>query len=88
MSSWLERYVGGEHEGVWEEVVGIGPRASDPAVASAVNALARETMERALRNVEALKSLLPSIGWRFHFPMSGPPSDYCVHARPGRDVQE
>jgi hypothetical protein len=45
-------------------------------------------MERALRNVETLKSLLPSIGWRFHFPMSGPPSDYCVHAPPRPDVQE
>lgn len=88
MSSWLERYVGDEHEGVWKEVVGLGPRASDPAVASAVNALARETMQRALLNVEALKSLLPSIGWRFHFAMSGPPSDYCVHALPASDVQD
>ena len=88
MSSWVERYVGGQYESVWEEVVGLGPRASDPAFASDVDALARETMRRALRNIEALKSLLPSIGWRFHFPMSGPPTDYCVHAPPGRDVQE
>jgi hypothetical protein len=88
MSSWVERYVGGQHESVWAEVVGLGPRASDPDFAADVNALARETMQRALRNVEALTSLLPSIGWRFHFRMSGPPSDYCVHARPGPDVQE
>lgn len=88
MGNWLERYVGGEHEGVWKEVVALGPRASDPAVASAVNALARETMERARRNVEALKSLLPSIGWRFQFPISGPPSDHCVHALPGTDVRQ
>jgi len=88
MSSWLERYVDGQYESVWEEVTGLGPQASEPANASAVNALARETMQRALRNVEALTSLLPSIGWQFKFPMSGPPSNYCVHARPQADVQE
>jgi hypothetical protein len=88
MSSWVERYVGGQHERVWEEVLALGPGASDPAVAAEVDALARETMQRALRNVEALKSLLPSIGWRFHFPLFGPPSDYCVHARPRPDVQQ
>src|SRR5688500_5458337 len=88
MSSWIERYVAGEYESVWEEVVALGPRAIDPAVAPAADALARGTMHRALRHVEALKSLLPSIGWRFHFPMTGPPSDYCIHARPGSDVQQ
>ena len=88
MSDWVERYVAGQQESVWHEVVALGPRASDPAVAPAVNALARETMRRALRNVETLTSLLPSIGWRFRFPISGPPSDYCVHARPGSDIQE
>jgi hypothetical protein len=88
MSSWVDRYVAGEYESVWEEVVALGPRAIDPAVAPAVDALARETMHRALRNVEALKSLLPSIGWPFKFPMSSPPSDLCVHAPPRPDVQE
>src|SRR5687768_7290999 len=88
MSSWVERYVAGEYERVWAEVVALGPRAIDPAFAPAVDALARETMQRALRNVEALTSLLPSIGWRFKFPMSGPPSDLCVHARPQPDVAE
>jgi hypothetical protein len=88
MSNWVERYVAGQQEGVWLEVGRLGPRASDPAVASEVNALARETMRRALRNVEMLKSLLPSIGWRFRFPMSGPPDDYCVHAQPRPDVTE
>jgi len=88
MSSWVERYVNGEYESVWAEVLALGPRASDPAFAADVDALARETMRRALRNVEALKSLLPSIGWRFHFPMSGPPTDHCVHAPPGTDVHE
>ena len=88
MSSWVERYVAGEHESVWAEVVALGPRAIDPALAPAVDALAHETMQRALRNVEALKSLLPSIGWRFKFPMSGPPSDHCVHAPPQPDVAE
>lgn len=88
MSSWVERYVDGERESVWSEVVALGPRASDAAFAAEVNALARETMSRALRNVEALKSLLPSVGWRFHFPLSGPSSDYCVHARPGADVHQ
>jgi hypothetical protein len=88
MSSWVERYVNGQHESVWDEVVALGPRASDPDFAPEVHALARETMKRALRNVEALKSLLPSIGWRFRFPMTGPPSELCVHALPGPDVQE
>lgn len=88
MSSWVERYVDGQHESVWAEVVALGARAGEPAFAADVNALARETMQRALRNVEALTSLLPSIGWRFRFPMSGPPSDHCVHARPRSDVQE
>lgn len=87
MSGWVERYVGGQYARVWEEVVALGPRASDPDVASEVRALAHETMQRALRNVEALKTLLPSIGWRFHFPMTGPPSGYCVHAPPGADVR-
>lgn len=88
MSTWVARYRSGQYEVVWNEVVRLGPRATDPAVAAAVNDLAHETMRRALRNVEALKSLLPSVGWRFQFPMSGPPSDYCVHARPAPDVQE
>jgi hypothetical protein len=88
MGSWLNRYVDGQHESVWDEVVALGPRASDPDVAPEVQALARETMQRALANVEALKSLLPSIGWRFRFPMTGPPSGLCVHALPRPDVQE
>ena len=86
-TSWVERYLSGQYEVVWDEVA-LGPRENDPAVAAAIDALARETMQRALRNVEALTSLLPSIGWRFKFPMTGPPSAYCVHARPRPDVKD
>lgn len=51
---YLERYLAGEHDAVWNELRALGVTAADPAVTDAVRAVAEETMRRVRKNVEML----------------------------------
>src|SRR5262249_41877133 len=75
----FDRYVAGEHEKVWDELIALGPSVrSDPHTADAL-AVACETMRRVDLNVREVTTRLRSIGYRFAY-------DDGVHDPPGRSV--
>jgi hypothetical protein len=68
MPTYLERYRAGEHEAVWRELVALGPAVREERVLPDARAVARETMTRALHNVERIVERLTGIGYRFAHP--------------------
>lgn len=65
MASYLERYLNGEHEQVWNELIALGDSVRHEPVYSDARAVAQETMRRARRNIETLYQRLQSIGFQF-----------------------
>jgi hypothetical protein len=68
MTRFLDRYMHGECEQVWEELVALGDhvRAEESLHADAL-AVARETMRRARANIEVLISRLQRLGYVFGY---------------------
>jgi hypothetical protein len=66
--SYLERYLGGDYEQVWSDLVALGAGVRQEPVYSEAQAVARETMVRARRNVVMLVDRLTGLGYRFAFP--------------------
>jgi hypothetical protein len=65
--SYLERYLSGEHEQVWAELVAQGKAVrAEPLYSDAV-AVARETMRRVRWNIETLIPRLRKIGYEFGY---------------------
>lgn len=89
--SYLSRYLAGEHEPVWDELVALGASVREEPVYSDALAVARETMRRVRRNVEMLIPRLEAVRYEFgygwvkehKFP-SGPPDP--VFTPPRRHV--
>lgn len=69
----VERYLAGQSIEVWNELIDLGPDVRQPDMALQAKLVADETMRRARRNVEVLVRALPSVGWSFHYPVSGEP---------------
>jgi len=63
--SLLRRYVAGEHEAVWAEMMALGPRVREAPFVDDAWAVARETMRRARHNVELIVRRLDQIGYQF-----------------------
>lgn len=64
----LDRYLGGEHEKVWQELEALGEDAlSGPQAADAL-AVAEETMRRIEANVRTIADRLHKLGYRFVDP--------------------
>jgi hypothetical protein len=62
----FERYVSGEQEEVWRDLVALGQNVRcDPHLVNA-KAVAAETMKRTRHNFEQLKVKLDTLGFRFH----------------------
>lgn len=78
--NWLERYLAGEHEVVWDEMTNIGHELADrKADHQMARAVAAETMQRARRNVERLIEMLPTIGYQFtEAELLVPPSPHVI----------
>ncbi|HLK85834.1 MAG TPA: hypothetical protein VKT27_04945 [Candidatus Binataceae bacterium] len=75
----LDRYIAGEHEKAWEELIALGPSVrADPYAADAL-AVAYETMRRVNLNVGEVTARLRAIGYRFAYEAG-------VHDPPGRSV--
>jgi hypothetical protein len=68
MPSYLDRYLGGEREAVWAELLALGEVVQDEPTHSDAWAVTRETMIRARHNVALLVERLVSIGYQFAFP--------------------
>jgi hypothetical protein len=67
-SDWLDLYLAGERERVWQAMLSWGPdiRGEDPV--RSAEAVARETMNRVRANVETLVARLQELGYEFHHP--------------------
>jgi hypothetical protein len=63
--SFLDRYQAGECAAVWEDLVSLGPAARHELYLADAQAVARETMRRARRNVEMLIGKLEQLGYVF-----------------------
>jgi hypothetical protein len=62
---YLARYLAGEHEKVWEELVALGPAVREEPVLSDAAAVARETMRRVRHNIETVHRRLVGLGFPF-----------------------
>jgi hypothetical protein len=65
MPSYLERYLNGEREQVWNELIALGESVRQEPLYSDARAVAQETMRRVRRNIETLYQRLQSIGFQF-----------------------
>lgn len=63
---WLNRYIAGERERVWQELRQLGDRVRDPVLADEAQAVCDEMARRARRNIELIISRLREQGYRFH----------------------
>jgi hypothetical protein len=63
--SYLERYLGGEHEAVWDELQALGPAVRREPHLSPARAVAAETMRRVRRDCEVIVSRLRASGYVF-----------------------
>jgi hypothetical protein len=64
---YLRRYLGGEHEQVWEELASLGAAVHDEPLYSQALAVAGETMRRARHNFETLIPRLRDLGYVFGY---------------------
>lgn len=63
MSTYLERYLAGEYEQVWAELLALGATVRDEPLYSDALSVARETMTRARYNVELIVGRLSKNGY-------------------------
>lgn len=76
--SYLARYLAGEREAVWRELVALREDVSHPSVHDDALNVARETMRRVLANTNQLVLRLTEEGYRFQYPdeiLVPPPPD-------------
>lgn len=67
MPTYLERYVAGEYEQVWADLVALGPHVRQQSVYADALAVAQETMRRVRRNIETLIPRLEAAGYQFGY---------------------
>ncbi|HEX6776681.1 MAG TPA: hypothetical protein VF099_00695 [Ktedonobacterales bacterium] len=71
MVSFLSRYLDGEHEQVWAELLALGNQVREEPLYSDALAVAQETMRRVRYNIELLIPRLSELGYQFGFPDMG-----------------
>lgn len=64
--TYLQRYQGGEHSAVWDELIAMGEDARARKIREDAQAVAHETMRRVRKNIEILTPRLRELGYRFH----------------------
>ena len=64
----MRRYLAGEHEAVWAEMMALGAEIREPPYFKDACAVATETMRRARHNVELLIRRLDQLQYRFEIP--------------------
>lgn len=68
MASFLSRYLDGEHEQVWAELLALGEQVREEPLYSDALAVACETMRRVRYNIELLIPRLTELGYQFGSP--------------------
>jgi hypothetical protein len=63
--NYLQRYLNGEREQVWNELIALGDQVREEPIYSDAKAVARETMTRARKNIELLYERLRAVGYQF-----------------------
>jgi hypothetical protein len=67
MSTFLSRFVGGDCQRVWNELLDLGDSIREEPLYSDALGVARETMRRARHNIEALIPRLEHVGYQFGY---------------------
>lgn len=67
---FLDRYLAGDHESVWSELIALGPEALSDKHAADALAVAYETMHRVNANVATIADRLKHMNYRFVYPGS------------------
>lgn len=65
---YLERYIAGDRDAVWDELIGLGEQVRVWPVLDDALAVARETVRRARHNVERIYRKLVDLGYQFAEP--------------------
>lgn len=93
ISTYLQRYLDGEREAAWAELMALGPAIREEPLFADAQAVARATMTRARANVETLVQRLTTLGYQFMSEALGappaphtPPSDESLAAL--RDLED
>ena len=86
--SLLPRYLAGEHESVWADMMGLGPRVRQAPYFDDAWAVARETMRRARHNVELIVCRLNQIGYQFWNGKHGKPGPQPLRMMLGGQLAE
>jgi hypothetical protein len=68
MQTYLQRYLDGEYIDVWAELVGLGVAIRDKDIILDAQAVAKEMMNRAKKNICILYERLESMKYRFVYP--------------------
>jgi hypothetical protein len=71
--NYLNRYLNGNHEQVWRELLALGPAVRDEPHLAQAQAVAAETMQRVRRNCERLVPTLQDVGYLFGSYPDGTP---------------
>lgn len=87
MATFLERYLQGEHQQVWSELVALGPAVNAPDVLEDAVGVAHETMRRALQNIQTLIARLTDLGYQFGSPSGDDLTPQVPYQPPLADVQ-
>jgi hypothetical protein len=72
--TYRDRYLSGERERVWDELVALGAAVREEPVYADALAVARETMRRARANIDRLIPRLVSVGFLFGYGWLQPPA--------------
>lgn len=73
--TYLERYLAGEYEQVWDELQALGDAVREEPLHGDPLAVARETMRRVRKNLEMLIPRLVAVGYQFGYGWVQPPAD-------------
>lgn len=85
--TYLQRYLDGEHEAVWRELVELGSAFREPEVIADAEAVAHETMLRVGENVQTLISRLKQQGYKFGSFQSGDWKRHRPYVHPSKNVR-
>ncbi|GAC1370835.1 MAG: hypothetical protein NVS2B12_22130 [Ktedonobacteraceae bacterium] len=84
MADFLERYLAGECEQVWDELLEMGDQVRAEPLYSETLEVARETMRRVRKNCETLILRLETIGYKFGYDWASPAHTAEVRSQPPR----
>lgn len=68
MGKYIERYLAGEHQAVWDQLVALGEAALQPPILADATAVADEIVRRIVHNAQIVGQYLADAGYEFETP--------------------